>query len=153
MAAVAISLASLMRRAICSLLSIIVWVKTKPLASIDLTVWSVMRVTSPASSWPLPRSRQQPARLLVEIAAIISPTRCDTVAVISSDRPTKLRPTSALTLTSVRSTSLALRAIASGRAVALDVARPQPRPLSCRSHALDVPALPLMVCPRRWRCG
>ena len=52
-AAVAFWLASLMSRAISSLLSIMVWVKTKPLASMDFTAWSVMRLTSPANSWPL----------------------------------------------------------------------------------------------------
>jgi hypothetical protein len=36
-APVAFALASLIRRAICSLLSIIVWVKVKPLASIAFT--------------------------------------------------------------------------------------------------------------------
>jgi hypothetical protein len=69
-ATVAVWLASLMSRAISSLLSIMVWVKTKPLASIALTAWSVMRLTSPANSWPLPvKRRQQPVRLLVEQCA------------------------------------------------------------------------------------
>ena len=49
-AAVAFWLASLMRRAISSLLSIIVWVKTKPLVSMAFTAWSVTRPTSPANS-------------------------------------------------------------------------------------------------------
>ena len=55
-ALVAVSLASLIRRAICSRLSIIVRVKVKPLASIAFTAWSVTRLTSLANSWLLPAS-------------------------------------------------------------------------------------------------
>ena len=66
-AVVAFRLASLICRAISSLLSIIVWVKTKPLASIDFTVWSVMRLTSPANCSPLlARSPREAVRFLVE---------------------------------------------------------------------------------------
>ena len=68
-APVAVSLASLMRRAICSLLSIMVWVKLKPLASIAFTACSVTRLTSLANSWLFAGQRgEQAARLVVEDA-------------------------------------------------------------------------------------
>jgi hypothetical protein len=53
---VALSVASLMRRAIDSLLSIMVCVKVTPLVSIAFTACSVTRLTSSANSWLLPLS-------------------------------------------------------------------------------------------------
>ena len=102
---VAVSLASLMRRAICSLLSIMVWVKVKPLASIAFTACSVTRLTSSANSWLLPLSAPSSPLDFSSRMRVISAERWLTAVVISSALPTKLRATSALTPSSVRSTS------------------------------------------------
>src|SRR5215831_10032492 len=64
-----------MRRAICSLLSIMLWVKLKPLASIALTACSVTRLTSLTNSW------------LLLVSAASSPLdRSSTMRVISAAR-------------------------------------------------------------------
>ena len=69
MATVAVWLASLMSLAISSLLSIIVWVKTKLFASIDFTAWSVTRLTSPAKCLAFSgQGGQQAVRFFVEDA-------------------------------------------------------------------------------------
>ena len=78
---VAFWLASLMSRAISSLLSIIVWVKTKLLASIDFTAWSVTRLTSPANSWPLPDSAASSPFDFSSSRCVISPSRSVTADV------------------------------------------------------------------------
>src|SRR5262245_54765739 len=105
MAPVAFSLASLMRRAICSLLSIMVWVKLKPLASIALTAWSVTRLTSLTNSWLLLVSAASSPLDFSSTIRVISAARWPTAVEISSALPTKLRATSALTESNVRSTS------------------------------------------------
>ena len=94
-----------MRRAICSLLSIMVWVKLKPLASIALTAWSVTRLTSLANSWLLAVSAVSSPLDFSSRMRVISAERWLTAVEISSALPTKLRATSALTESSVRSTS------------------------------------------------
>ena len=104
---VALSLDSLMRRAICSLLSIMVWVKVKPLASIAFTACSVTRPTSLANSVLLPVIALRRPLDFSSRMRVISAERWLSALVTSSALPTKLRATSALTPSNVRSTSLA----------------------------------------------
>ncbi len=105
MAPVPLSVASLISRAMCSLLSIIVCVKVKPLASIAFTAWSVMRPTSLENSWLLVLSAASSTLDFSSRMRFISAERWLTAVAISSALPTKWRATSVLTPSSVRSTS------------------------------------------------
>ena len=84
-----------------------VCVKVKPLASIAFTACSVTRLTSLANSWLLPASAVSSTLDFSSRMRVISAERALTAVVISSALPTKLRATSALTPSSVRSTSVA----------------------------------------------
>ncbi len=106
----AASPALLIMRVISALLSSIARVKAKPLSSIDFTASSVALVTSLANCWPFSVMAASTPPLLSDSSVAISLVRWLTELAISSALPTKLRATSALTPSSVRSTSLALAA-------------------------------------------
>ena len=115
----AVSPALLIMREISALLSSIVRVKVKPLSSIDFTASSVAMVTSLANCSPFSVIAAITPPLLSDSTAVISLVRWVTELAISSALPTKLRATSALTPSSVRSTSPALVRIASVAEVAI----------------------------------
>ena len=82
-----------------------VWVKLNPLASTALTACSVTRPTSLTNSSPLRVSAASRPLDFSSTISVISTARWRTVLEISSALPTKLRATSALTESSMRSTS------------------------------------------------
>jgi hypothetical protein len=112
-ALVAASPAVLIMREISVLLSIIVRVKAKPRSSIALTAWSVAWVTSRVKWSAFSVIAESTPPLLSDRTVVISLARRLTAVAISSALPTKLRATSSLTPTSVRSASPALARIAS----------------------------------------
>ena len=109
---VAVRLASLISRAISSLLSIMLCVKIKPLDSMVFTARSVMRPISPAKCSPLAPRLSTSVFDLSSSRRVMSSTRCVMALLISLALPTMLRDTSVLIPTSFRSASPALRAIA-----------------------------------------
>ena len=82
-----------------------VCVKEKPCASIAFTAWSVTWVTSVVNSLLLPLSAESRPLDFSSSTRVISDARVLTTVLISSALPTKLRATSALTPSNVRSTS------------------------------------------------
>ena len=83
------------------------WVKLRPLASIDLTACSVTRLTSLTNCSLRPVRAASSPLDFSSTMCVSSAARWPSAVDISSVLPTTLRATSALTASSVRSTSLA----------------------------------------------